>query len=235
MSAKPATEVTIGVFGATGQTGRHVVHHALDRGHKVRALARNPDKVGVEDDKLTVVQGDFESISSLQETVKGTTHVICCAGGTYGKGYDRGMMTRFVTRLWPMLDAELSLVAFLFQSVFFAPEPDGTHPLALKLLAPPAAFFTGATGMLEDNTAVMKFMAANRKDTFGTIVTRPGKIVDEDGGTGLEASPTPSFAAITFADLGAFTVRAVQDASLHGTHPFVVPKQSDPRSSKTFL
>ena len=224
MSTRPATGVTLGVFGATGQTGRHVVRHALHRGHDVRALARTPSKMGVEDDGLTIVQGDFESVPSLREVVKGTTHVICCAGGQYGSGYDKGMMTRFITRLWPLLDAEPSLETFLFQSVFFAPEPDGRLPLILKLLAPPAAFFTGATGMLADNTAVMKFMEANRTQRFATIVTRPGKIVAKDGGTDLVARSTPSFAAITFADLGAFTVGAVQDASLHGRYPFVGPR-----------
>lgn len=224
MTTEPTTTVTIGVFGGTGQTGRHVLRHALARGYAVRVLARDPDKLNVEHDRLTVVQGDFENVAALQETIKGTTHVICCAGGSYGKGYDRGMMTRFIVRLWPLLEAEALLRSFLFQSVFFAPEPDGTNPLILKLLAPTAAFLTGASEMLKDNEAVMKFVAANRSDSFGTIITRPGKIVEKTGGIGLRASQTPSFAAITFADLGAFTVAAVQDHSLHGTYPFVVPK-----------
>lgn len=223
MTTEPQTDVTIAVFGATGQTGRHVLSHALQQGHKVRALARDPGKLRVEQDGLTVITGDFDSIEALRETVRGATHVICCAGGTYGKGYDTGMMRRFVTRLWPILDAEPSVRTFLFQSVFFAPEPDGSNPMILKLLAPVAAYFTGATEMLRDNTAVTKFIATNRDVSFDTIVTRPGKIVDKNGGGLLVASQTPSFAPITFADLGAFTVRAVQDASLHGSHPFVAP------------
>lgn len=224
MTTELETDVTIAVFGATGQTGQHVLSHALQRGHGVRAFARDPGKLRVEGDRLTVIVGDFDNVEALRETVGGATHVICCAGGTYGKSYDKGMMTRFIARLWPILDAEPSVRAFLFQSVFFAPEPDGSNPVILKLLAPLAAYFTGATEMLRDNTAVTKFTAANRDVSFGTIVTRPGKIVDKEGGALLVASQTPSFAAITFADLGAFTVSAVQDASLHGTYPFVAPK-----------
>ncbi len=216
--------VTIGLFGATGQTGRHVLRHALSEGLRVRALARDPGKLGIEDDRLTVIQGDFDNTEALRETVNGATHVICCAGGTYGKGYTSGMMTRFVARLWPLLDAEPSVRTFLFQSVFFAPEPDGSNPVILKLLAPVAAYFTGAGGMLRDNTAVAEFIAKNRDVSFGTIITRPGKIVDKPRSAALIASLNPSFAAITFADLGAFNVGAVQDASLHGTYPFVVPK-----------
>ncbi|MGB3407937.1 MAG: NAD(P)-binding oxidoreductase [Jannaschia sp.] len=224
MTAEPEPDVTIAVFGATGQTGRHVLSHALWRGHGVRALVRDPGKLRIEGDRLTVITGDFDDVEALRATVRGATHVICCAGGTYGKGYDRGMMTRFIARLWPILDAEVSVRTFLFQSVFFVPEPDGSNPVILKLLAPVAAYFTGATEMLRDNTAVTKFIAANRDVSFDTIVTRPGKIVDKEGGALLVANQTPSFAAITFADLGAFTVSAVQDASLHGTHPIVVRK-----------
>jgi uncharacterized protein YbjT (DUF2867 family) len=223
MTTPLTTDVTIGLFGATGQTGRHVLRHALSRGHRVRVLARDPGKLRVADDRLTVIKGDFDNVPVLRETVMGTTHVICCAGGAYGKDYDQGMMTRFIARLWPILDTAPSVKTFLFQSVFFAPEPDGTNPAILKLLAPVAAFFTGATEMLKDNTAVTRFVAANRNVSFGTIVTRPGKIVDREGGVALAASSTPSFADITFADLGAFTVRAVQDESLHGTYPFVAP------------
>ena len=224
MTTELAADVTIAVFGATGQTGRHVLNHARQQGLAVRALVRDPGKLRIETEGLTVIVGDFDNVAALRETVRGATHVICCAGGTYGKGYDKGMMTRFVARLWPILDAEVSVRTFLFQSVFFAPEPDGSNPVILKLLAPVAAFFTGATEMLRDNTAVTTFIAANCDVSFDTIVTRPGKIVDKPGGATLVASQTPSFAAITFADLGAFTVGAVQDASLHGTYPFVDPK-----------
>jgi hypothetical protein len=224
MTTEPQTDVTIAVFGATGQTGRHVLRHAMKQGHTVRALTRDPDKLRSRGDKLTIVKGDFTDADSLKETVRGATHVICCAGGPYGKGYDPGMMTRFIARLWPILDAEPSVRTFLFQSVFFVPEPDGSNPVILKLLGPVVAYFTGATGMLRDNTAVTTFIASNRNVSFDTIVTRPGKIVDKPGGTPLVASQTPSFAAITFADLGAFTVSAVQDAALHGTYSFVVPK-----------
>lgn len=216
--------ITIGVFGATGLTGRHVVSHALKKGYKVQALARNPEKVKIKDVNLTVVQGDFESVSALKQTVKDADYVICCAGGVYGKGYDKGMMTRFIKRLWPILDVESSLNAFLFQSVFFAPKPDGSNPLLLKLLAKPAAFFSGSTEMLKDNTAVTNFMAANKKDSFDFVVTRPGKLVDEVGGKDLFASQKPSFDSIAFADLGAFSVEAVTDKSLYGTYPFISPK-----------
>ena len=217
--------ITIGVFGATGQTGRNVVSHALKQGFKVQALVRDPSKVQLDDANLTLFKGDFEDVSALKETVKGSHFVICCAGGAYGKNYDKGMMSRFIKRLWPILDEEESLEAFLFQSVFFAPEPNGSNPFLLKLLAGPAAYFSGSTEMLKDNTAVTKFMAANKKDSFEFVITRPGKLVDKEGGMSLQASQKPSFDAVSFKDLGAFAVEAVMDETLYGTYPFVSLKK----------
>jgi putative NADH-flavin reductase len=37
--------LNIVVYGATGKVGSHVVREALDRGHRVTAVSRNPQKV----------------------------------------------------------------------------------------------------------------------------------------------------------------------------------------------
>ncbi len=79
--------------------------------------------------------------------------------------------------------------------------------------------------MLKDNTAVTRFMAANKKDSFHYVVTRPGKLVDKGGTTKLKASKKPSFSPISFADLGPFNVDAVLDKTLYGSYPFVAPER----------
>ncbi len=225
MSDSPFQE-TIAVFGATGATGRHVVSCALGQGYKVQAMARNPRKVETKDYNLTIVKGDFEDVVALKETVSGATYVICCAGGSSGKAYIKGMMLAFIKRLWPILEVQSSVKVFSFQSVIFAPKPDGSLPLLLKILGPVAAYANGNTEMLKDNTAVTKFMAANKKDAFDYIVTRPGAIKEKtDGPTLVADQDKASFSTITFANLAAFTVDALTDTSLCGTHPFVVPKK----------
>ncbi|MFZ1628219.1 MAG: NAD(P)H-binding protein, partial [Anaerolineae bacterium] len=45
----------IAVFGATGGAGRQVVEQALAAGHQVSALARNPAKLALTNDNLTIV------------------------------------------------------------------------------------------------------------------------------------------------------------------------------------
>ena len=47
----------IAVLGATGPSGLQVVQEALERGHEVTAIVRNPEKLvkSVKDEKLTVI------------------------------------------------------------------------------------------------------------------------------------------------------------------------------------
>lgn len=44
----------IAVLGASGQTGVHLVNQALQQGHNVTAIVRNPAKLTVHHDKLKV-------------------------------------------------------------------------------------------------------------------------------------------------------------------------------------
>ena len=62
--------MTIAVIGATGGVGRHVVRLALEQGHTVVALARDPAKIVAPGDndklrkeKLDLAQRDVDGLS----------------------------------------------------------------------------------------------------------------------------------------------------------------------------
>jgi len=63
------------ILGGTGRTGIHVLNEAAQRGHRVRALVRNPDTVqapaGVE-----LIQGTPSNIDDLREAAQGSQAVI---------------------------------------------------------------------------------------------------------------------------------------------------------------
>jgi putative NADH-flavin reductase len=51
------------LLGATGRTGKHIIEEALRRGHKIAAIARNPEKLN--DFKIDIIQGtpyDYETV-----------------------------------------------------------------------------------------------------------------------------------------------------------------------------
>lgn len=74
----------IAMIGATGKTGRLVLERALDAGHEVRALARDPAKVTTRSERLTVIRGDVLDEAAVEETVAGTDVVLSLFGHVKG-------------------------------------------------------------------------------------------------------------------------------------------------------
>jgi putative NADH-flavin reductase len=76
------TPKRIAVFGATGRTGRPLVDQALAAGYHVTAFARNPAKLPISHERLTVVQGDINDPDRIAEAVKGQDAVLSALGQT---------------------------------------------------------------------------------------------------------------------------------------------------------
>ncbi|MFC9971554.1 NmrA family NAD(P)-binding protein [Spirillospora sp. NPDC127200] len=73
--------MTILVTGATGNVGRHVVEELLREGHRVRALTRDPGKVGLPEG-VEAVAGDLADPDGLAPAFEGVTalHLITFDG-----------------------------------------------------------------------------------------------------------------------------------------------------------
>jgi putative NADH-flavin reductase len=68
------------VFGATGGTGRQVVAQALTAGHAVTAVARHPDALAIQHDRLTVACGDVLHPATLAQPLAGQDAVVSALG-----------------------------------------------------------------------------------------------------------------------------------------------------------
>jgi uncharacterized protein YbjT (DUF2867 family) len=64
------------IFGATGRTGQLVLKFALEKGYKVTALVRNPDKIDLKSYLLTVVKGSPTNIEDVSAAIVGCDAVI---------------------------------------------------------------------------------------------------------------------------------------------------------------
>jgi uncharacterized protein YbjT (DUF2867 family) len=76
------------VFGATGLTGGLVVSQALERGHEVTALVRDPSRVSLSHPRLTVLGGSPTAPDDVERCIRGADAVIHCLG-IGGKGDGR--------------------------------------------------------------------------------------------------------------------------------------------------
>lgn len=64
------------LIGASGFVGSAILNELLSRGHKVTAIAQNPEKVKVSSPALTVVKADATDPAVLAEIAKGKDAVI---------------------------------------------------------------------------------------------------------------------------------------------------------------
>ncbi|MBC8164001.1 MAG: NAD(P)H-binding protein [Roseiflexaceae bacterium] len=70
------------IFGASGKTGIPLTEQALAAGHQVTAFVRDPNKLPMTHERLTVVQGDAADASAVARAVAGADAVISALGPT---------------------------------------------------------------------------------------------------------------------------------------------------------
>lgn len=74
----------LAIFGATGGTGAQLMQQALAAGHDVTAVARDPARLHVHHDHLSILRGDVLDPDAVEEAVRGQDAVVSCIGGTTG-------------------------------------------------------------------------------------------------------------------------------------------------------
>jgi putative NADH-flavin reductase len=68
------------IIGATGAIGRVLMREALEQGHEVTALARNPSALAPEDHRPRVLQGNALDASEVEAAVAGQDAVLSALG-----------------------------------------------------------------------------------------------------------------------------------------------------------
>lgn len=130
---KGVVKMKLALFGASGTTGRFVVKEALDRGHEVVALTRNPSKLDIEHDRLTAITGDVLDPAVVEETVAGTDAVISLLGA----GMRRTTLRTDGTRTIVEAMHRQGITRLISQSVFGLGDSADRLPLHWRLLVKP--------------------------------------------------------------------------------------------------
>jgi NADH dehydrogenase len=78
----------IAMTGATGFVGRRIVRRLEERGHQVRALVRDPDRLPPELRKADLTRGDLRDETALRRVVAGVDAVIHLVGIIVERGPD---------------------------------------------------------------------------------------------------------------------------------------------------
>lgn len=70
------------IFGASGRTGKPLVGQALAAGHEVTAFVRDPSKLGMNHERLTVAKGDVKDYAEVSKAIAGADAVLSTLGHT---------------------------------------------------------------------------------------------------------------------------------------------------------
>ena len=73
----------LALIGATGNVGQTILNEALQRGYEVTAIARNPEKLNITNDKLTIKAVDVFDVDSLATALAGHDAVV----SSYNSGW----------------------------------------------------------------------------------------------------------------------------------------------------
>jgi len=68
------------IIGGTGGTGRQLINQALEEGHEVTALVRNPAKLKLSHQRLQVIKGDVLDREVVQQAMSGQEAVLSVLG-----------------------------------------------------------------------------------------------------------------------------------------------------------
>ncbi|MEU8543422.1 SDR family oxidoreductase [Streptomyces sp. NPDC048717] len=91
------------VFGATGGVGREIVRQALDAGHEVTAVVRDPARFTVTGPRLEVFRSDLSDPEALRPAVAGRDAILSGLGAR--RLADAGVATRLTRSVLRAMEA----------------------------------------------------------------------------------------------------------------------------------
>lgn len=87
------------LIGASGFIGSALLKEALSRGHKVKAIVRNPEKITLKDPNLKVEKGDVSSSQLVSRLCKGADIII----SAYNPGWQNPEISSDTLRVYPAI------------------------------------------------------------------------------------------------------------------------------------
>ncbi|MDO5570624.1 MAG: NAD(P)-dependent oxidoreductase [Bacteroidales bacterium] len=87
------------LIGASGFVGTAILKELLERGNKVTAIVRNPEKITISNDNLTVVKADVSDEEKIIESCKGKDAVI----SAYNPGWTNPNIYEETLKNYPLI------------------------------------------------------------------------------------------------------------------------------------
>lgn len=207
---------TLALFGGSGQTGKLVLEKALKAGYKVKALARNPDKIEISDSNLKVIKGDVLNENDVLKTIEGADVVLSLFG--HVKGSPEWLQTKGTDHIIEAMKKS-GVEKIISLSGGGLPFPEEDKPkLADKMIR--FIMKVAVPKILKDAILHAEVL---RKSNLDWMIVRGPRLTNEKpknkyrvGWVGVNASTT-----ISRADLADFIVKQIESDEFKHQMPFV--------------
>jgi len=192
----------LAIFGATGGTGRLVAEKALAQGYEVSALVRDPGRLALVHDRLTVVTGNVLDTVAVEQTLNGAGAAIISLGNTSNNpDYIVSEGTRVILAAMKKLAVPRVVVV---SSIGVGDSKDQV-PFFFKMLMKSAL-----KKPMEDKERQEAAVMASGLDW---IIVRPGGLTDNPANGSYKAGLDKTIVAgqVSRADVADFVLRQVTD------------------------
>lgn len=207
-----SSKFTFLVLGGTGRTGKHFISIALNSGHKVIALVRNPEKNNEQNPNLKVIKGNINDYHSIDELLNGVDFVISMLGNAQLQKLEN-VNTEFVKKLIPAMRRQ-KVKRFLYQAGGFSRPYKEKLPFMFWVLKNTMVRFSGLLGQHRDNEAVIEYLT-KEADDIQWMVHRASIISDDASKGTLSRSKTKNSLA-TFVDCAMYNYKLLfDDSAIH--------------------
>ncbi|MCE7980061.1 MAG: NAD-dependent epimerase/dehydratase family protein [Caldilinea sp. CFX5] len=201
------------IIGGTGGTGQQLIRQALEQGHKVTALARNPSAFAINHARLTIAQGDVLNVDSLAQAVAGQDAVLSALGVKGFGGFRQITLYSEGGRNIIRAQEQQGVRRFICVTSGGVEDNDPGFGLIYKLIFKP---------LLQNAYNDMKrFEVEVRASSLDWVIVRPTQLTDASKTGNYRVSPRfapPGGTQISRADLADFMLKQLTDTHyVHGT------------------
>ena len=197
------------VVGGTSGTGRQVVTQALEAGHDVTVLARDRTRIGPEQQRLRVVDGDARNGRAVAEAMAGQHAVISAIGR--GKSFkSENLIAESVPGIIAAMQSH-GVKRLLFTSALGVGDSFRDAPLPLKIF-----IRTLLRGIYADKVIGDEMI---RKSALDWTIVQPAVLTDGPLTKNYRAGerlPLSGMASVSRADTAHFIVDRLDDETTFG-------------------
>ena len=210
---------TVLILGATGNTGKYAVQHALNAQDDVHVFVRDPAKLSaVIKDQIHVIVGNLTESSAMMDAVVkvSPTAIIICSGHPPKDPIGPLNSTAVAAIVKALIETQrledcfVVYLSGLFSDPFYDPLPWYTRFLRAVLLP-----MCGYQALLRDNLEVTKYLTAGEglKRGLRFTIVRMGYPINAPSKGAIIPVDYYPLGAVTFNDIGLFLVKLA-----HGEH-----------------